>query len=135
MKKKNGFTLVELLAVIVILAIILVIAVPQIMNTIKDARKGSFESSAKLIASNAETYWLTKQTLGETLPTTAKCTDLASLSAADYDTTEGKCVVSISPAGVATVTLEGKAGGKFAGCKVTEATKDAATATGGNCGA
>ena len=135
MKKKNGFTLVELLAVIIILAIILVIAVPQIMNTIKDARKGSFESSAKLIASNAETYWLTKQTLGETLPTTAKCTDLASLSATDYDTTEGKCVVSISDTGVATVTLEGKAGGKFAGCKVTGATKDAATATGGNCGA
>ena len=53
MKKRNGFTLVELLAVIVILAIILVIAVPSIMNTIKDARRASFESTAKLIASNA----------------------------------------------------------------------------------
>ena len=34
MKKRNGFTLVELLAVIVILAIILVIAVPKILNVI-----------------------------------------------------------------------------------------------------
>jgi len=129
-KKKNGFTLVELLAVIVILAIILVIAVPQIMNTIKDARKGSFESSAKLIASNAETYWLTKQTLGETLPTTAACADLASLSA-DY----GTCTVTIDNAGKAKVSLAGAEGGKFKGCTVTDATKDAASATGGNCGA
>ena len=37
--KTLGFTLVELLAVIVILAIILVIAVPQIMNVIKDTTK------------------------------------------------------------------------------------------------
>ena len=37
-KKKKAFTLVELLAVIVILAVILVIAIPQIMNVIKTAR-------------------------------------------------------------------------------------------------
>ena len=48
--KMKGFTLVELLAVIVILAIILVIAVPKIMNTIKDTTKASFESSAKMVA-------------------------------------------------------------------------------------
>ena len=40
--KKNGFTLVELLAVIVILAVILVIAVPQIMDIIKALRAGHF---------------------------------------------------------------------------------------------
>ena len=37
MNKKNGFTLVELLAVIVILAVILVIAVPQIINVINES--------------------------------------------------------------------------------------------------
>ena len=51
---KNGFTLVELLAVIVILAIILVIAVPQIMNVIKDTTKASLESSAKMVAAQVE---------------------------------------------------------------------------------
>ena len=50
MKKNKGFTLVELLAVIVILAVILVMAVPQIMSVIESARKGSIESTAKLIA-------------------------------------------------------------------------------------
>ena len=44
MKKKEGFTLVELLAVI------LVIAVPQIISVIESARKGSIELTAKLIA-------------------------------------------------------------------------------------
>ena len=43
---KKGFTLVELLAVIVILAIIALIAVPIVMNVIEDARKGAAKSSA-----------------------------------------------------------------------------------------
>ncbi len=44
MKKKKGFTPVELLAVI------LIIAVPQIISVIESARKGSIELTAKLIA-------------------------------------------------------------------------------------
>ena len=44
--KKKGFTLVELLAVIVILAIIAVIATPMILNVIDNAKKGAAESSA-----------------------------------------------------------------------------------------
>ena len=52
--EKNGFTLVELLAVIVILAIILVIAVPKVMSVIEDSKKAALESTAKMIASSAE---------------------------------------------------------------------------------
>ena len=52
--KKKGFTLVELLAVIVILAIILVIAVPKIMDTIENAKLGAIESTARLIINGAE---------------------------------------------------------------------------------
>lgn len=43
---KKGFTLVELLAVIVILAIIALIATPIILGVIDDARKGAAKSSA-----------------------------------------------------------------------------------------
>ena len=46
MKKKNAFTLIELLAVIVVLAIIALIATPIVMNTIKNAKKGAAERSA-----------------------------------------------------------------------------------------
>jgi len=41
MKNNKGFTLVELLAVIVILAIVALVVVPVVMNVIKDARKKS----------------------------------------------------------------------------------------------
>ena len=46
MKKKNAFTLIELLAVIVVLAIIALIATPIVMKTIKNAKKGAAERSA-----------------------------------------------------------------------------------------
>lgn len=42
MKKKDGFTLVELLAVIVVLALIMVIVLPNVLNSISSARKESF---------------------------------------------------------------------------------------------
>jgi prepilin-type N-terminal cleavage/methylation domain-containing protein len=47
--KSKGFTLVELLAVIVILAIILAVAVPSISNAIKNSIKSAFESNVKLV--------------------------------------------------------------------------------------
>ncbi len=46
MKNKKGFTLIELLGVIVVLAIIALIATPIVMNTIKNAKKGSAERTA-----------------------------------------------------------------------------------------
>ena len=101
-KKKRGFTLVELLAVIVILAVILVIAVPRIMSVIKDAKLGSIESTAKLIASTAESRYESKKALGLDVGD-LKCTDVASLSN-DY----GKCKITFDDNGVATVVINGK---------------------------
>ena len=106
-KKKRGFTLVELLAVIVILAVILVIAVPRIMSVIKDAKLGSIESTAKLIASTAESRYESKKALGLDVGD-LKCTDVASLSN-DY----GKCKITFDDNGVATVIVNGKKDGKF----------------------
>ena len=44
--KKKGFTLVELLAVIVVLAIIALIAVPRILNVVEKSKIGAAKSSA-----------------------------------------------------------------------------------------
>ena len=44
--KKYGFTLVELLAVVVILAVVALIATPIILNVINDAKKSSVKQSA-----------------------------------------------------------------------------------------
>ena len=49
MKNEKGFTLVELLAVIVILGVILVIAVPQVMNVIKNSKDDAWDDSVSLI--------------------------------------------------------------------------------------
>ena len=66
---KKGFTLVELLAVIVILAIILAIAVPGISGLIGNTRKGAFESDVKMIITGIE-YKVLEASLndGITLP-------------------------------------------------------------------
>jgi type IV pilus assembly protein PilA len=45
MKKNKGFTLVELLAVIVILAVIALISTPVVLNMIESSRQGAAESS------------------------------------------------------------------------------------------
>lgn len=53
MKKKNGFTLVELLAVIVVLALIMIVVIPSIMKSIGSARKESFYLYAQSLQSKA----------------------------------------------------------------------------------
>lgn len=45
--KKRGFTLVELLAVIIILSIVGLIVIPTILNIIESVKKSAFESSIK----------------------------------------------------------------------------------------
>ena len=57
-KKKIGFTLVELLAVIVILSIIMTITVPIILVQVKKAERRSFEISVELVKKNTEDYLL-----------------------------------------------------------------------------
>ena len=120
MKKKNGFTLVELLAVIVILAIILVIAVPKISDTIKNSKKASFESSAKTIAAQAEKKKMEKEILEDA--GSINCSDVVKLNDTDY----GNCSISFD-GNTAKVTLVGK--GKFEGLSVINGTKDGATVT------
>ena len=107
MQKNKGFTLVELLSVIVILAVILVIAVPQIMSVIESARKGSIESTAKLIAEGAEREYTNRKILGK--DTNIECSDVSSMNSNDY----GTCVITFDNRGKATVKVTGK--GKFEG--------------------
>lgn len=55
--KKKGFTLVELLAVIVILAIISLITVPMILSVIDKANRGALEDSAYGLVESANLYY------------------------------------------------------------------------------
>jgi type IV pilus assembly protein PilA len=47
MKRNKGFTLVELLAVIVVLAIIMIIAIPSVLDTLSTSRVRSFSIYAR----------------------------------------------------------------------------------------
>ena len=119
MKKKNGFTLVELLAVIVILAIILVIAVPKITDTIKNSKIASFESSAKTIAAQAEKKKMEKEILEDT--GSINCSDVVKLNDTDYSS----CSITFD-GNTAKVSLVGS--GKFEGLQIINGTKESATA-------
>lgn len=54
MKDKKGFTLVELLAVIVILGVIITIAIPNVVSTLEKNKKETFLEDAEKMISSAE---------------------------------------------------------------------------------
>ena len=116
MKKRNAFTLIELLAVIVILAVILVIAIPRILDVIETSKKDSFKNSAQLIADNAEKKKVSDKLLGKDEEIT--CKDVAKISDEDY----ASCKITFDSDGIAKVSIVGK--GKFKRLKVIDGTKE-----------
>ena len=56
--KKNAFTLIELLAVIIIIGLLAVIIIPKIGKTIEDSKKNTNEISAKSLVRYANSYYL-----------------------------------------------------------------------------
>ena len=78
MKKINskGFTLVELLAVIVIMGILMMVAIPSVTRTIENSRKDTFVDIAKSYANAARTQWtadglMCKNAAGDTVVSSA----------------------------------------------------------------
>ena len=115
-KKKNAFTLIELLAVIVILAVILVIAIPRILDVIETSKKDSFKNATQLIADSAEKKKVSDKLLGKDEEIT--CKDVAKINDEDY----ASCTISFDSEGNAKVSITGK--GKFDGLKITNGTKE-----------
>lgn len=72
MKKinKKGFTLVELLAVVVILAVLLIIAVPSVSRVLNASQESAARDNATMIAKAVETCIMAENTNGQTCNTT-----------------------------------------------------------------
>lgn len=72
---KKGFTLVELLAVISILVILVLIALPNVLTMFNNAKKSTFETEVKEIAKTAEKQWLKDSLSGSGARVYSKCSD------------------------------------------------------------
>ena len=114
-KKKNAFTLIELLAVIVILAVILVIAIPRILDVIETSKKDSFKTSAQIIADSAEKKYVENKL--NNIDEEITCENVSKLSKEDYES----CKITFDNEGNAKVTIEGK--GKFKDLAICNGTK------------
>ena len=114
-KKKNAFTLIELLAVIVILAVILVIAIPRILDVIETSKKDSFKTSAQIIADSAEKKYVENKL--NNIDEEITCENVTKLSKEDYES----CKITFDNEGNAKVNIIGK--GKFKDLAICNGTK------------
>ena len=90
---KKGFTLVELLAIIVVLAIIALLAVQAVLPTLDKAKKQLFALEAQRAIDAAQSYFLTASVTGaEGLPTAKdsyKCVSIEDLISKGFFETKG----------------------------------------------
>ena len=85
---RKGFTLVELLAVIVILAIIMIIAIPSVLGTMTTARQKSFCEYVTKVYMAAQNKYMAAQTLGSSDLGNSYTTTIGSETAYVYDITQ-----------------------------------------------
>lgn len=86
---KKGFTLVELLAVIVILAIIALIATPIVLNVINQAQEGADARSVEAYAKAVETKYYAEKVLGNSV--TLESAEASMVLGSDYNGDKVEC--------------------------------------------
>ena len=64
--KKNAFTLIEILAVITLIGIIVMLIIPKVSETLKDARINTNEVSVNALSRTATNYYLEQKSQNKT---------------------------------------------------------------------
>lgn len=54
--KKNAFTIIELLAVLVVIAIVLAIVVPTVIDTVKNSKERAYQTTIESVKTAAQTH-------------------------------------------------------------------------------
>lgn len=85
LNKNKGFTLVELLAVIVILAIILVITIPSISGIMENVKKNAFLSATKIIVDKVKLNESIDNTFDPTTVNETNLTDKLEITSNNYE--------------------------------------------------
>ena len=112
--RRRGFTLVELMVVIVIVAIMAAIAVPLYTNHIKDARRSEAAGGLAAVAASQQTYY---QRNGAYTAALANLNvDLTDVSA-NWDVADPALIAGPPPG--FSVVATGKAGTEYEGLSVT----------------
>ena len=113
-KRQRGFTLVELMVVIVIVALMAGIAVPLYVNYIKDARRSEAAGGLAAVATAQQTYYQRNNTYAAALASlNVDLTDLAA------NWTFANPTVTVGPPLNFTCVATGKAATPYAGLTVT----------------
>lgn len=87
--KRSGFTMIELVFVIVILGILAAVAVPKLQGTRDDAKVSASATSIAQLASDIATYYTAKGTLSNTIGDMTN-TKLTTTTALALGTTDGE---------------------------------------------
>ncbi len=130
LKNKKGFTLVELLAVIAILAIIIAFAFPKILEQFNQAKTGAFVTQAQSIYRGASETYMTEELTGNGGGTYYYDGTESSSTLALDDSTTVKYYIVMTPAGIVTsfkiynekyeIIIEDNAGVKLSDIKESE---------------
>ena len=102
-KNNKGFSLVELIVVIAIMAVLVGVLAPQLIKYVEKSREATDIQNADSIATAVKTYYSDKETYPNTVTVTMSSTADPAFGASDTQTTN-----ALSDAGLEKTRLKGK---------------------------
>lgn len=107
--KRNGFTLVELLAVIAILGILIIIVLPNVLSSLKESKQKLFVTNYQTLFKSVEGYIMTEQLNNPNNTTTKEFTNYCfENNELDGYATDSKYYISIYEGKIVTLNIINK---------------------------